>query len=253
MPAPLLFLHGWTMQGAVFDDLIASFGADHDCAAPDLPGHASAADQTPTLDACAGTIARQIAEWPGRRVVLIGWSMGAAAAWRYVAHHGTERLAGLVTIDMSPRIVPAPDWPNGLKGQTDESVATSTRRFADDWERSANSIAATMFASPQGTARLSRDEALRMILDQDPTQMRALWGDLVVADARDVIPRIDVPYLVCSGGKSRVYPASASEWIVRNAPNARLQRFAASGHSPHLEEPEAFTRVLADFLEDIAA
>jgi pimeloyl-[acyl-carrier protein] methyl ester esterase len=253
LATPILFLHGWTMQGAVFDDLIASLGAEFECAAPDLPGHASAADEPATLDACAGMIARYIAGWPDRQVVLVGWSMGAAAAWRYIAQYGTDRLAGLVTIDMSPKIVPEPDWPHGLKGQTGETVAASTRKFAEDWKGAAEGIAATMFASPQGAARLSREEALRIILGQDPDRMRALWSDLVALDAREVIPRIDVPYLVCSGAKSRVYPASAAEWIVENTPDGRWHRFGASGHSPHLEEPEAFARVLVDFTQDIAA
>jgi len=31
-------------------------------------------------------------------------------------------------------------------------------------------------------------------------------------------------------------------------PNARLETMPASGHSPHLEQPEAFARVVLEFL-----
>lgn len=234
------------MRGAIFDDLIDRLGPGFDCVAPDLPGH-SAAVVPATLDASADVVAAQLARWPGRLPLLVGWSMGAAVAWRHIRRHGTGGLAGLVTVDMSPRMVPGPDWPHGLIGQSAESVAATTRRFATEWEKATHGIAATMFATSAGAPGCSREEARAVILSQDAEKMRALWDDLVAADARDTIARVDLPWLVCSGAKSRVYPASASDWIADTAPDARRHVFTQSGHSPHLEEPEEFARVLKDF------
>jgi len=235
------------MRGAIFEDVIARLGPGFDCAAPDLPGHGAAAGLPATLDACAGMLASQLARWPGRRPLLVGWSMGAAVAWRFIARHGSQRLAGLVTLDMSPRMVPAPDWPHGLIGQTAKSVAATTRRFATDWEEATHGIAATMFATSNGAPGFLREEVRQVILSQDARTMRAVWDDLVAADAREVIATIDLPYLVCSGARSRVYPASASDWIARHAPRGQRHVFAASGHSPHLEEPAAFADRLRAF------
>ena len=232
------------MRGAIFDDLVARL-PEFDCRAPDLPGHGAAAGRTPTLDACADVIEEALkgAQSP----VLIGWSMGAAAAWRYIATRGTGGLAGLVTVDMSPKILPAPDWPHGLRRQTAASVAASTDRFRTDWDGATHGIAATMFATPDGVPGLSREEARALILSHDPVAMRALWDDLVAMDARDTIPRIDIPWLICSGAKSRVYPATTADWLGAHAPDARAYVFDKSGHSPHLEEPDAFARVIRDF------
>jgi len=69
----------------------------------------------------------------------------------------------------------------------------------------------------------------------------------VASAARAIIPRIDLPHLVCSGALSRVYPASASDWIAETAPDGRRHVFARSGHSPHLEESEAFADMLRGF------
>lgn len=251
MAQPVVFLHGWTMRGAIFDDVIARLGPDFDCAAPDLPGHGSAADAPATLAACADSVDEVLARWPNRNVIIVGWSMGAAAAWSFLARRGSERIGGLATVDMSPRITPDADWPHGLKGQTAESVAMSTNRFAEDWESATHRIAATMFAKSDGAPDFTRQAARDLIVRQDPQKMRALWDQLVAMDLRGAIPGITVPYLVCSGAESKVYPASASDWIVRNAPHARAQVFEHSGHSPHLEEPAAFARVIAGFAAEV--
>ncbi len=235
------------MQGAIFDDVIARLGPSYDCAAPDLPGHGFARDQPATLDACASLIADTLAHWQCAKPLIVGWSMGAAAVWHYLAKYGCGGIGGLMTIDMSPRISPAPDWQHGLIGQTTQSIADTTARFTTDWEGATHGIAATMFGNPEGGTALSRQQALDLILKQEPSRMRRLWGDMVAMDVRRVIAQIDCPYLVCSGAKSRVYPESAATWIADQSPNARRHVFTGSGHSPHLEEPESFVQVLRDF------
>lgn len=235
------------MQGAIFDDVIARLGPGYDCAAPDLPGHGCATDRPATLEACATLIAHALTRWPHQRPLVVGWSMGAAAAWRYIARRGCGTIGALMTIDMSPRMQPAPDWPHGLIGQSASSIAETTARFVEDWEGASHGIAATMFARSDGAPALSREDARQMILSQDPVRMRRLWRDMVTMDLRDTIPQIDCPYLVCSGAQSRVYPASAADWIAETAPDARRHVFENSGHSPHIEEPAAFARVVQDF------
>ncbi|AVO39587.1 alpha/beta fold hydrolase [Pukyongiella litopenaei] len=243
------------MRGAVFDDLAARMGPDFDCLAPDLPGHGAAAGaaagRPATIEACAEMVAAMLDGYPENAVTVVGWSMGAAVAWRYVAGFGTARLRGLVTVDMSPKLMPSRDWQHGLKCQTAETVAASTRRFAEDWTGAAPGIARTMFATPAGAPGFSCIDALRVILAQDADDMRALWGDLVALDQRDVIAEIDVPYLVCSGAQSRVYPAAVSDWIAATAPQARRRVFRRSGHSPHLEEAGAFAGMLSRFVASL--
>ncbi|WP_421878575.1 alpha/beta fold hydrolase [Pacificispira sp.] len=251
MAHQFLFLHGWTMHGGIFDGLIARLGDRCICAAPDLPGHGSAKARPPTLDDCADVVASALDALGPDPVIPVGWSMGAAAVWRYIRRHGTGKVTGLVTVDMSPRVSPAKDWPHGLIGQTEESVAASTARFETDWHSATESIAATMFGSPEGAPRFSRSDALRIIRGHSPAAMRALWHDLVALDERALIPQIDVPYLVCSGQRSRVYPESASRWIADQAPQSRHAVFEMSGHSPHLEEPATFARTLLDFADQL--
>lgn len=241
MTRTVLLLHGWTMRGAVFDDLRARLPG-FEVLTPDLPGHGALSHLTPSREAGAERVAEVLGE--REEVILVGWSMGAGVAWRYIARHGTGRLAALVTVDMSPRMVNRIDWPHGLIAQGEEEVRASTRRFTEDWEGGARAVAATMFGSREGAEGFTRAEALEQVLANDPETMRRAWADLLTMDERALVPEIGVPWVACRGAKSRVYPASATRWLVETAPNAQERVFCGSGHSPHLEEPEAFAAML---------
>ncbi|NHX27173.1 alpha/beta hydrolase [Escherichia coli] len=246
----IVFLHGWTMCGAVFDDIRAALSPEFDSLAPDMPGHCAAADEPPSLTHAAQMVEDLLAG-QGGKAVLVGWSMGAAVAWHYIRRFGTSRLAGLVTLDMSPRIVTAPDWPHGLLGQSAQDIAASSARLTRDWPGMAAAISATMFARPPQGEPALRDWAQAQILRCDPDLMRALWQDMVMMDCRDDIGRITVPYIAAYGGQSRVYPASAATWLADAAPQGRAHEFARSGHSPHLEQPGEFTTLIRDFARSL--
>ena len=98
-------------------------------------------------------------------------------------------------------------------------------------------------------------EASFMEIVNDPTVYTAMNGPSefhVIGSLRDVsiehlLPSVDVPTLVLSGRYDE-----ATEAVVRPyrelVPGARHVVFEESSHLPHLEEPERFFRVLAEFL-----
>jgi pimeloyl-[acyl-carrier protein] methyl ester esterase len=245
MSVPVLFLHGWAMHGAMFDDVAARLGPGFDCHTPDLPGHGIRAEDTPSLDACAAMAKNYIDRLD--RPILVGWSMGAGAAWRYVARHGTTALRGLVTIDMSPRMLPDADWDLGLTGQSADAILATSARIVPEWPRMAGSIARNMYAS-DSEPELSREAVKELLLAQGPARLRPLWDDLVAMDERETILKIAIPYLVCTGAQSRLYSREVACWIAAQAGNARVESFENSGHSPHLEEPNAFCDAIRRFV-----
>ena len=244
---PILFLHGWTMQGALFAEQIDRLSGRFHCLAPDLPGHGPAAGGPADLDAAARTVAALIRARRLEGVLLVGWSMGAAVAWRLARRFGTDRLAGLVSVDMSPRIVNDDAWQLGLKGQSADTIAATSARFRADWPGSAGAIAAGMFASLPGPAGFGFEAASSRIRQTRPTAMWQAWDSMVAMDERMTVATLPLPCVAAYGAQSRVYPAAAAEWIAATAPRGSLHGFAASGHSPHLEEPAAFAAMLAGF------
>ncbi|MCV6591901.1 MAG: alpha/beta fold hydrolase [Silicimonas sp.] len=240
----LILLHGWTMDGSAFDDLRAAL-PDIETIAPDLPGHGSAAQLPANLDACADLLDRLLEDGPA---AVLGWSMGAATIWRRIARKGVGNIAKLITVDMSPRVLPAPDWPHGIKGSDGDASALIDRVEAN-WPDVARGIAHTMFAEGPPPVGWEEDRTAAAIAAKPREAMLALWRDLVALDERDVVARIPCSWMVAHGAQSRVYPASAAQWLAETAPHAMIETFQHSGHAPHLEEPETFARRLRQFLE----
>jgi L-proline amide hydrolase len=65
----------------------------------------------------------------------------------------------------------------------------------------------------------------------------------------DRLSEIDVPLLLVSGEHDEVRP-DVVQVIADRVPGARWELFEASSHTPHLEEPERFLRVVEAFLEE---
>lgn len=245
MTVPLLFLHGWAMNGAVFDDIAARLGAGFDCHAPDLPGHGARAQDEPSLARCVDVLHAALDGLD--RPIVVGWSMGAAVAWRYIARHGTQALGGLVTIDMSPRLLPDHDWRFGLLGHSAEQTLATSAKIEPQWAHMVGNILRNMYA-PGFDPTDGSDGLREKLLAQDPATLRPLWDDLVALDERETAACVDIPYLVCAGAKSRLYDPEVAQWIAGQNPQAQVAVFENAGHSPHLEEPEVFCDAIRRFV-----
>jgi pimeloyl-[acyl-carrier protein] methyl ester esterase len=243
----LVFLHGWSMEGGIFADAFARLSGRFLCMAPDLPGHGRTTGYAPTIEASVAMLDKMLAAEALEQVTLVGWSLGAAIAWRYLEACGAGRVSRMVSIDMSPAILNGDDWQLGLVGQDAAAVRAKAPWFATRWPRAAGYIAAGLFARPEGTPLLPAAEARARILDNDPTALAQFWTSLCDSDSRDFIARLPVPLLAIHGAQSRLYSMATGKWLAKAAPRASMLRFGNSGHSPHLEEPEAFAAALADF------
>ncbi|WP_198924769.1 alpha/beta fold hydrolase, partial [Nitrospirillum viridazoti] len=117
---------------------------------------------------------------------------------------------------------------------------------ATDWAAFAPRIARRIFAagSPHTDLRCwVEGEVARC----DAEAMAALWLDLLAQDFRADLGRLDLPTLILRGGLSQLYPAGTADWLATALPQAHQVTFAASGHAPHLEEPQRFNEIITGF------
>jgi proline iminopeptidase len=70
-------------------------------------------------------------------------------------------------------------------------------------------------------------------------------------DLKPVLPQITAPTLVTVGRTDWITPVQCSETIVELIPDSRLAIFEKSGHSPQIEEAEAWTATVRAFLHEV--
>lgn len=243
---PLVLLHGWATHGGFFALQFADLAASFQVLAPDLPGHGATPVPHPTVRHQADALRALLNALDLRGALLVGWSMGAMVAWRALLDGARERVAGLVVVDMSPRLCNDAGWPWGLRGAVQARGPQAARLLATDWAAFAPRIARRILAAGSPHTDLRRwvkGEVARC----DAEAMAALWLDLLAQDFRADLGRLDLPTLILRGGLSQLYPAGTADWLATALPQAHQVTFAASGHAPHLEEPQRFNEIITGF------
>jgi pimeloyl-ACP methyl ester carboxylesterase len=181
------------------------------------------------------------------RAVLVGNSIGGAAAIRY-AHAHPESVRGLIL-----------ENPGGLAPTDDrlaQAVLAGMARFFAAGSRGARWFGAAFAAYyrtvlQRGAARAQRDRIVASGYEVAPILEQA-WRSFARAEAdlRAMAEGIACPVLFAWGMRDQVVALSRSLPAIRRFPRARIERFSV-GHAPHLEMPEAFEASVGRFLASL--
>jgi pimeloyl-ACP methyl ester carboxylesterase len=205
--------------------------------APDLAGFgASAAAPGPyTMEAYADRLAIWLDTLGVGRIVLVGGSMGGVVAQYFALRHPqrVERLllvaTGSYTIDPAGAIARAEAM--ARRPWTLEAVRPMVNGFfhrappGDAFERY---LRIALAASPEAVVEAARSNALSRTLESLET--------------------IAVPTLIVQGRHDRVRTPEHGAEMRHRIHGARLVILNDSGHTPHLEMPEAFHAAALPFL-----
>lgn len=248
---PLVLVHGWSCPGNFFRAQIDGLKTHARCIVPDLPGHGLTADRLPlTIEAAADALHDALVERDLTDIILCGWSMGSLVSYAMIERHGAERISRFVSVDMSPRVLNGPDWQNGtLNGLTAEMNQHFLDALVADWPKLPARIARRLFAAGEETAPDLRDFARTEIAACNPVLLRQMWASLTTQDFRHLLKAFPVPFHLAAGLKSQLYGPGVHRWHQENVPDFHFHGFEASGHTPHLEEPEAFNRLLLELVQ----
>lgn len=206
---PVLFSHGWPLDADMWDsqmEFLASRG--YRAIAFDRRGFGRSSQPWNgyDYDTFADDIAQLIEHLDLRDVTLVGFSMGGGDVSRYIARHGSERVAGLVLLGaVTPVFGKRDDNPEGVDLSVFEGICAGLR--ADRAQFIAD------FATPfyginhgQQVSQGVQTQTLNIAL------MASIKGtlDCVTAfsetDFRPDMAKIDVPTLVIHGDDDQIVP-----------------------------------------------
>lgn len=238
--APLLFIHAFPLDHAMWQPQMGAFERNRRLIAPDLMGFGrSGAAGHQTLDEHADDLVALLDELQVERAVAVGLSMGGYVAMAMWRRH-RERIAALVLADTRA----AADGPDERAAR--EAAAESVAR---------DGVAALVGGSigrllaPSAAPELVRDVEHMMLRQGKAGVIAALSAMARRPDSTPDLPAISVPTLVVVGTEDVVTPPEEAEEIAAAVPGAQLKAIPSAGHLSNLEEPGAFNAVLREFLE----
>lgn len=245
---PDLFLvHGWGLNGAIWNDVRQALAADYRITAVDLPGHGRSPGGGFDLD----TAASALLEAAPPRAHWVAWSLGGMLALR-AARQAPERMVSLSLVASSPRFVQAPDWPHAMEAAVLDQFHAA---LAQDARATLNRFLALQVRGSEASGATLR--ALREQLfahgAPDPAALAAGLAILRDADLRAELEDLPLPLQFIMGERDTLMPAAAAQACVARRPGARLDRIADAGHAPFLSHPPAFLAALGAFLQETHA
>ncbi len=255
---PLVLLHGWTSTHRDWNPFAAAFGARHRVFRWDARGHSGHPLHASTpvrVERMARDLQNLLDHFELDRVTIAGHSMGALTLWQYLRDFGQRRLARLIFIDQSPRLLTGDGWTHGICGDFDASRnAGLLDALRADFAEAVLRLVAFGDNARARAAYLENGPALHTARQRlaalDPQPLIDCWQSLTAADYRDVLPAIARPTLLVYGGASNFYSAATAAYVRDAIRGARLHLYAGADHAPHLAERERF---VADVLDFIAA
>ncbi len=250
---PIVLLHGWACHGGYFAPQLEGLAGRFRLIAPDLRGHrfSHAPGDSPDLAVLATDLAALLDDLGGPAPLLVGWSMGALVAFEFIRGMRGP-IAGLVVVDMTPRVVNEGGWQFGLLGGYGPLQAEKAPELMrGDWPLWVETFLPNVFAAGRMRDPALADWFSREMRACNPVAMAALWRAITDADYRAVMPSIAAPTLIVRGAESQLYGPGTAAWLKQAIPAAEIATISCAGHAPHLEQPAKFNRLLADFADSL--
>jgi len=246
--APIVFLHGWAANADFFAPQRALADQGFRLILPDLPGHGPNAQPDPKLSIAdlADSIADLLEAQAVFGALLVGWSMGASVAIDYLQRYGGRDLAGLVILDMTPKVANEASWRFGLStGETARDMERTAAHLAQAWPKFPAAIARSLFprgVPPQPERRTWFEAALSA---NDGPTMAALWNELARLDQREALGEQSSPILAVLGGASALYGSGLADWYRAILGPLSVFVVDGAGHAPQWDAPETVNALLA--------
>jgi pimeloyl-ACP methyl ester carboxylesterase len=211
----------------------------------DVPGRGYDLD---TLAADIGAVARQLNLVD---VVLVGHSLGAAEAVRYLAAHSDGRVAGLVlSAPSAPALQQGPANPVGI---TADAFRQARQAMRDDVGAAVQAFGTEDFLGPgHSVSALQSDATRRQFVDLPLPVLLATFDTNAAADLRAELAGLDVPTLVIQGDADKNNPLEltgrrAAELI----PGAALVVLGGAGHGLYRSEAVRYTAEIVTFARTV--
>jgi YbgC/YbaW family acyl-CoA thioester hydrolase len=242
----VLFIHGYPLDRTIWREQIRALDGFRRIA-PDLRGmgQSDAPDLGYSMSIYAADLAALLDTLGVDEVVLCGLSMGGYIAFEFL-RHWRSRVRGLVL--MATRA--DADGADVRRGR-DAAAATAK-------ERGASAIADTMLPKLVAPATLGRRpdvaEGLRTLMSSTP--VAGMVGALAAMRDREGSESLlstlsNVPTLVVVGEADGLIPPDQARAMAKSIPGARLAVIPGAGHLPPVEQPEATTEQLREFLRSL--
>lgn len=181
-----------------------------------------------------------------RAVTFVGHSVSSMIGV-LASIEAPARFARLALIGPSPRYIDDPPYRGGFsRADIDGLLGLMDANFMG-WAGLLAPKVARASDHPDVAAELEQS-----FCSTDPLFLRPFAEATFRGDNRDDLPRVPVPALVLQCSDDDVAPEEVGEYVARALPRSTYRKLRATGHCPHMSDPEETIAALRAYLASAA-
>ena len=252
---PVVFSHGWPLSADAFEDqmfFLAERG--YRCIAHDRRGHGRSSQpwNGNDMDTYADDLAKLVETLSLKDAVHVGHSTGGGEVARYIARHGSKRVAKAVLIGAVPPLMLKTDKnPGGLTRKVFDDIRGGV---AVDRSKFFKNLAVPFYGYNRSGAKVSEGAQESFWLQGMLCGFPAAYFCIKAfseTDQYEDLRRIDVPTLVVQGDDDQIVPFdNAGKLQAKLVKNAQLKVYKGAPHGLCTTEKEKVNADLLAFINE---
>jgi sigma-B regulation protein RsbQ len=153
----------------------------------------------------------------------------------------------LIMVGPSPSYINEEGYVGGFERADIEGLLDTMERNYIGWAN---------FLAPNIMGRNERPELGAELAESfcstDPVIARQFAEATFFSDNRRDLPRLRVPSLLLQCSEDIIAPLEVGNYLAKNIPNSTLRIMKATGHCPHMSEPEETIKLITEYLKQVA-
>jgi len=252
--APIVFSHGWPLDSDAWDPQMLVFGMrGHRVIAHDRRGHGRSSQtwNGNDLDTYADDLAELLEALDVQGATLVGHSTGGGEVTRYLARHGSARIARLVLLGaIPPLMLQTQANPGGLPKSAFDQLRAGVLRDRSQFFRD---LALPFYGYNRKGATPSQGVIDSFWLQGMLAGIKAAFDCIEAFSETDLtkdLSNIDVPTLIVHGDDDQIVPIGASALLSSKLiRGAVLKVYRGAPHGLATTRADDFNAELSQFIQ----
>jgi pimeloyl-ACP methyl ester carboxylesterase len=242
---PLILLHGFPLNSTIWRTQQQRLSDHCRVITPDLRGHGRSPvnDEIYEMDLLARDVIELMDHLNLPQAVVMGHSMGGYVTLA-LARLAPHRLKAIGLIG-SQAMADTEQARNSRYDLIDEIKIHGSAVVAD-------ALLPRVFAPLELEDETTKEQTYQMMLNTRPVALiNALKGMAIRPDSTALLGELDCPVLIIAGDKDAIIPLERAEAMATPLKNGALVTIENAGHMMMLEQPQATTLAIHNFMEEL--